>query len=70
MFRKPDPFPSSCEGRETPTLLGSLESHKLDPTPHLKTGGGRNLVSETLCSLGIENSGRWTKPISQVILRV
>jgi hypothetical protein len=30
MFRKLDPFPSSGEERESPTLLGALERAKSD----------------------------------------
>jgi hypothetical protein len=47
------PFPSSGEGRETPTLLGPVI--EVSPSPHLKTE--TDPVSEISCFLVTENSG-------------
>jgi hypothetical protein len=35
MFRKPDLFPSSGEGKETPTLLGPIERTNLNQVQNL-----------------------------------
>jgi hypothetical protein len=59
MFRKLDLFLSSCEGRETPTVLGPLE----------RTNLKWNTSSyKTLFFLVTYNSRQWTKSRTPVIL--
>jgi hypothetical protein len=51
MFPKLDLYPSSGEGRQSPTLLGLLERSNLNLSPHMKMESGP--VSETPCFLVI-----------------